>query len=266
MQVYGDVRSFDPSLLNGVSSVVYLAAISNDPMGNVFEAQTLAINKNCAVDIARLAKEAGVDSFVFASSCSTYGFGGDEAKSEGDVVNPLTAYAKSKLGAERELSKIATDAFRVSCLRFATACGASPRLRLDLVLNDFVACALLNSRITILSDGSPLRPLIDVKDMSQAILWAMSRPVKSGGPDLVVNVGCNEWNFSVLEIAQCVKKKFPNIELEINENAEPDKRSYKVDFSLYKTLAGDSYPRGVLSDSIFDLTRCIGSSSCLATG
>ncbi len=260
VQIYGDVRSFDPSLLDGVSSVVYLAAISNDPMGNVFEAQTLAINKDCAVDIARLSKEAGVESFVFASSCSTYGFGGDDAKSEGDSVNPLTAYAKSKVGAELELSRIATEKFRVSCLRFATACGASPRLRLDLVLNDFVACALLNSRITILSDGSPLRPLIDVKDMSQAIFWAMGRSVESGGPDLVVNVGCNEWNFSVLEIAHCVKQSFPNIEIEINENAEPDKRSYKVDFSLYKALAGDSYPRGTLADSICDLSSCIDSS------
>ena len=259
VQVYGDVRSFDPSLLDGVTSVIYLAAISNDPMGNVFEAQTLAINKDCALDIARSARKAGVESFVFASSCSTYGFGGTEAKSESDGVNPLTAYAKSKVEAELELDKIATDDFRITCLRFATACGASPRLRLDLVLNDFVACALLNSRITILSDGSPLRPLIDVQDMSQAILWAMGRPVESGGANLIVNVGCNDWNFSVLEIAQCVKESFPDTDIDINEKAEPDKRSYKVDFSLYETLAGDSYPRRSLADSIDDLARCIGS-------
>lgn len=175
-------------------------------------------------------------------------------------MNPLTTYAKSKVGAELELSKIATPDFRVSCLRFTMACGASPRLRLDLVLNDFVACALLNSRITILSDGSPLRPLINVKDMSRAILWAMGGPTKSGGADLVVIVGSNEWSFSVLEIAQCVKKNFPNIEIEINENAEPDKRSYKVDFSLYKTLAGDSYPGGTIADSIRDGACCIDSS------
>ena len=208
-QVYGDVRRFDPALLDGVSSVIYLAAISNDPMGNVFESQTQAINKTCAIDIARQAREAGVESFVFASSCSTYGFGGDAAKSERDSVNPLTAYAKSKVEAEIELSKLATDNFRITCLRFATACGASPRLRLDLVLNDFVACALLTSRITILSDGSPLRPLIDVHDMSLAILWAMGRSHSSGGPALVVNAGSNEWNFSVLQIAEHVKSYFP---------------------------------------------------------
>ncbi len=260
VQLYGDVRSFDHSLLQGVSSVVYLAAISNDPMGNVFESETIDINKNCAVEFAKSALEAGAESFVFASSCSTYGYGGTEAKSEDDSVNPLTAYAKSKVEAERELNKIATDDFRISSLRFATACGASPRLRLDLVLNDFVASALLNSRITILSDGSPLRPLIDVSDMSRALMWAMERPVESGGTHLVVNVGCNEWNYSVLEIAECVKESFPNIEMRINENAEPDKRSYKVDFSLYKKLADESYPEMKLADSIGELARCIESS------
>jgi len=261
IQIYGDVRSFDKSVLDGVTSVVYLAAISNDPMGNVFESQTLDINKNCAVQIAKMARNAGVARFVYASSCSTYGYGGDAAKSETDKVNPLTAYAISKVEAELELSKIASDDFLVSALRFATACGSSPRLRLDLVLNDFVACALLNSRITILSDGSPLRPLIDVRDMSRAILWAMERSVEIGGSDLVVNVGCNDWNFSVLEIAQCVKAYFPNIEIDINEKAEPDKRSYKVDFSLYESLASDAYPVRKLSDSIGELATCIEQSN-----
>jgi nucleoside-diphosphate-sugar epimerase len=260
VQLYGDVRSFDPSILQGVSTVIYLAAISNDPMGNVFESQTIDINKNSALNFANSAREAGVESFVFASSCSSYGFGGDEAKSENDSVNPLTAYAISKVEAESELSKIASDDFRISCLRFATACGSSPRLRLDLVLNDFVASALLNSNITILSDGSPLRPLIDVEDMCRAIMWAMDRPVESGGPALVVNAGCNEWNFSVLEIAEYVKEYFGNIDVKINEDAEPDKRSYKVDFSLYKQLSGESYPEKTLADSIGEIAQCIESS------
>lgn len=259
-QVYGDVRAFDPQLLEGVTSVIYLAAISNDPMGNVFEEQTLAINKDCALRMATQAKEAGVESFVFASSCSTYGFGGTAAKGEQDSVNPLTAYAKSKVEAEQGLEEIAQDDFKITSLRFATACGASPRLRLDLVLNDFVASALLKSEITILSDGSPLRPLIDVRDMCQAMYWAVHRSVESGGNHLVINVGCNDWNFSVLEIAKCVQERFPGTAVDFNENAEPDKRSYKVDFSLYEKLGGDSYPRRDIGESIEELARCIRSS------
>lgn len=260
-QFYGDVRRFDESLLKGVSSIVYLAAISNDPMGNVFEQQTLAINQKAAVDIAKAAKANGVKNFVFASSCSSYGFGGDTAKSEDDDVNPLTAYAKSKVFAEQELEGLADDNFAITALRFATACGASPRLRLDLVLNDFVANAVINSKITILSDGSPLRPLIDVHDMAKAIDWACQRQLDNGGPFLRINAGSNDWNFSVREIAHKVRDVFPKIEISINADAEPDKRSYKVDFSLFKSLAGDYYPTRTLEQSIEEIAACVGSSN-----
>lgn len=260
-QFYGDVRSFDESLLKGVSSIVYLAAISNDPMGNVFEQQTLAINQNAAVNIAKIAKASGVENFVFASSCSSYGFGGDVAKTEDDEVNPLTAYAKSKVFAEQQLKGLADDNFTITALRFATACGASPRLRLDLVLNDFVANAVINSKITILSDGSPLRPLIDVQDMSKAIDWACQRLSENGGVFLKINAGSNDWNFSVREIAHKVQDVFPEIEISINKDAEPDKRSYKVDFSLYKNLAGRYYPIRTLEQSIKEIANCVRSSN-----
>ena len=197
IQIYGDVRNLDASCLDCVSSIVYLAAISNDPMGNVFEEQTLDINYRAALEIAHQAKDLGVKSFVYASSCSSYGFGGDTAKSETDDVNPLTAYARSKVQAEIDLKDVASSDFTVTCLRFATACGASPRLRLDLVLNDFVASAVLKSEITILSDGSPLRPLIDVQDMAKAIEWACGRDGANGGDFLTVNAGCNAWNSAV---------------------------------------------------------------------
>lgn len=249
-QTYGDVRKFDARDLKDIKTIVYLAAISNDPMGNVFEEQTLAINHKAAIKIAKMAKENGVESFIFASSCSTYGFGGDQARSEQDEINPLTAYAKSKVHAEQDLAALVDDHFKITCLRFATACGASPRLRLDLVLNDFVASAITNGEITILSDGSPLRPLIDVQDMAKAIDWAQQR---KGKPFLIVNAGCNDWNFSVREIAERVCAAFPNVSLSINQDAEPDKRSYKVDFSLYESLAGGFYPNRTLESSILEI-------------
>ncbi len=175
-QFYGDVR--DASLdLSRYDAVVQLAAISNDPMGNRFQAVTMDINQNTTVSLARAAAAAGVKNFVFASSCSVYGIADGAARKETDPLNPVTAYAKSKIGAERELAEIDTGMV-VTCLRFATACGMSDRLRLDLVLNDFVACALGQGQITVLSDGSPWRPLIDVADMARAIDWAIDR---SGG-------------------------------------------------------------------------------------
>lgn len=261
IQIHGDVRNLDASCLDCVSSIVYLAAISNDPMGNVFEEQTLDINYRAALKIAHQAKDHGVKSFVYASSCSSYGFGGDTAKSEADDVNPLTAYARSKVQAEIDLKDVASSDFTVTCLRFATACGASPRLRLDLVLNDFVASAVLKSEITILSDGSPLRPLIDVQDMAQAIEWACGRDGANGGDFLTVNAGCNAWNFSVREIAEKVKDVFDGTKVHINEDAEPDKRSYRVDFSLYEKLSGNFYPNREITQTIHELANCIKSSN-----
>ena len=260
-QYYGDVRSFNEECLKGVSTVIYLAAISNDPMGNLFEKQTIDINAYSASSIALKACKMGVKKFIFASSCSTYGFGGANAKNENDTINPLTAYAKSKVQAEVDLKKLASTEFLITCLRFATACGPSPRLRLDLVLNDFVVNALINGKIEILSDGSPLRPLIDVRDMAKAFIWASKRSSFEGGDYLVVNAGSNDWNFSVGEIAKKVNNVFPEVSVSVSPNAQPDKRSYKVDFSLFSSLSGDFYPKRSLEDSILDIANCIRSSS-----
>ncbi|MFO0768088.1 MAG: SDR family oxidoreductase [Nitrospiraceae bacterium] len=173
-QVFADVRTVDREMLKGVDSIVYLAAISNDPMGASFEGVTMDVNCRAAVAMAEMAKSCGAKSFVFASSCSVYGFAEEGAKTEESMVNPLTAYAKSKIEAEQELAKFAAAGFSVTCLRFSTACGMSDRLRLDLVLNDFVASALATGKITILSDGTPWRPLIHIKDMAKAIDWGSS--------------------------------------------------------------------------------------------
>ena len=180
-QIFLDVRDIPPSLLEGVDAVVSLAAISNDTMGKLDENLTYDVNWRATLRLAEMAKRAGVQSFVFASSCSVYGAGGDDAKTEAAAVNPLTAYAVSKIEAEKGLAPLAAPDFRVTCLRFATACGMSDRLRLDLVLNDFVAAALLSKQVAVLSDGSPWRPLIHVKDMARAIDWALARPESAGG-------------------------------------------------------------------------------------
>jgi nucleoside-diphosphate-sugar epimerase len=250
-QLYGDVRnlSFD---LKGYDAVVQLAAISNDPMGNKFEAVTLDINQNTTVSIARAAADAGVKNFIFASSCSVYGIADGAARRETDPLNPITAYAKSKIGAERELSTIESDMV-VTCLRFATACGMSDRLRLDLVLNDFVACALSRGLISVLSDGSPWRPLIDVADMARAIDWAIDRPAVNGGRYLAVNAGSDDRNYQVRDLAKAVAEQVTGTEISINTSAPADSRSYKVDFELYRSLAPDHQPVVGLEQSIQNL-------------
>jgi nucleoside-diphosphate-sugar epimerase len=252
-QYFGDVRNFPESILKGVDAIVYLAAISNDPMGNKYEEVTLDINYRSTVALAIKAKAVGVRSFVLASSCSTYGFSVEEAMTERSPLNPLTAYAKSKVYAEKELEPLASGDFRITCLRFATACGMSDRLRLDLVLNDFVASAVASGKITILSDGTPWRPLIHIRDMARAIDWAIERPLSANGPFLVVNVGANEWNYQVRDLAEAVARIIQGTEVSINKDAQPDKRSYRVNFDLFRSLAPQHQPQYDLDTTIQEL-------------
>ena len=252
-QFFGDVRGFDENILTGYDSVVYLAAISNDPMGNIYEKPTLEINFTSAIAIAEKAKQKGVRKFIFASSCSVYGFADAAPRTEKSEVAPLTSYAKSKVFAEQGLKSLSDNQFTVTCLRFATACGYSDRLRLDLVLNDFVASAIVSNRIEILSDGSPWRPLIHVKDMARALEWGIVR--KEGGNFIVVNAGCNEWNYQVKELAVSVKEIFRDVDININKNAPPDKRSYKVSFDLFKELAPNHQPQVKIKEAIEELKQ-----------
>lgn len=252
-QVFGDVRSLPPNLLTGVDAVVHLAAISNDPMGTAYEDVTMAINHRAGVTLAEQAKACGVKNFVFASSCSMYGLGGEDAKTETSTLNPLTAYARSKVASERDLVPLADDNFRVTCLRFATACGWSDRLRLDLVLNDFVAGAVATREISILSDGTPWRPLIHVLDMARAISWAVTRGASKGGPFLAINAGSDSWNYRVRELADAVAAILPGTHVRLNPNAAPDLRSYRVDFSLFRSLAPEHQPRHDLNETIGEL-------------
>ena len=250
IQYFADVRKLSGHFLEKVDAVVHLAAISNDPMGKQFEKVTFDINHQASVNLAQKAKDAGVSSYVFASSCSMYGAAEERPRDENSLLNPLTAYAKSKVMTERDLEPLAGNGFKVTSLRFSTACGMSDRLRLDLVLNDFVAGAVASGEITILSDGTPWRPLIHIRDMARAIDWAIRRDETDGGNFLAVNVGCNEWNFQVKDLADAVANVIPDIEVSINKNAQPDKRSYRVDFSLFKKLAPDYQP-------LFDLPTAV---------
>lgn len=254
-QRFGDVRDITGDDLRGFDAVVHLAAISNDPMGNRFEAVTHDVNCEASVRLARLADQAGVKHFVFASSCSVYGFAPGAARKEADSLNPQTAYAKSKVETERQLAGMNSSRMTITCLRFATACGMSDRLRLDLVLNDFVASSVAEKRITVLSDGTPWRPLIDVQDMARAIDWAIERPVEAGGHFLSVNVGSEVWNYQVKDLANAVAAASPGTVVSINQNAQPDTRSYKVDFSLFKSLAPRHQPLVTLNESIDRLQK-----------
>jgi nucleoside-diphosphate-sugar epimerase len=250
-QFYGDVRNFNYELLNNIDSIVYLAAISNDPIGNKFEKPTLEINFSSCIKIAEEARKRKVKSFVFASSCSVYGINEGSHKTESDKLNPLTAYATSKISAENELEKLAADDFQITCLRFATACGISDRLRLDLVLNDFVASAIVSKKIEILSDGSPYRPLINVKDMALAIEWACNR--NTGNCFESINVGRNDWNYQIKDLAYAVKDFIKDVEISLNVDAPVDKRSYQVDFTKFSSLAPKYTPRYSIEKTISEL-------------
>ncbi|WP_134499371.1 NAD-dependent epimerase/dehydratase family protein [Microvirga pakistanensis] len=254
VQVFGDVRQIPRDALSGIDAVIQLAAISNDPMGSKFETPTNEINHLASVRLAEMARDAGVKRYIFASSCSMYGAAGDRPRLETDPLNPLTAYARSKLATEESLRTMDRGDMVVTALRFATACGMSPRLRLDLVLNDFVACALANGEITVLSDGTPWRPLIHVEDMARAIDWALER-TSEAGDFLAVNAGSEAWNHQVRDLANAVADMIPGVRVTINADAPPDRRSYRVDFSLFRKLAPDHQPQVSLAAAIGGLKK-----------
>lgn len=252
-QWFRDVRDLGLDDLRGFDAVIHLAAVSNDAMGKRFELVTDEINCKASLAIARAAAEAGVGRFVFASSCSVYGAAADGSpRSETSELVPLTAYAQSKIDTENGLAALDTGMI-ITCLRFATACGASSRLRLDLVLNDFVAGAIANNRIEVLSDGTPWRPLIHVRDMARAMEWAMQRTREEGGRFLSVNAGSDHWNIQIRDLAHAVGRAIPTAQVSISSDAPSDSRSYRVDFSLFQQLAPDHLLQETLDGTIAEL-------------
>jgi nucleoside-diphosphate-sugar epimerase len=254
LQLFGDVRNFDYKILNNIDHVIYLAAVSNDPMGSKFINPTLDINFKSAIKLAKKCKVNSVKTFTFASSCSMYGFK-NNLKNENSKLFPLTPYAQSKILAENQLKKISSKNFRVFSLRFGTACGVSPRFRLDLVLNDFVTNAIVNKKIEILSRGDSWRPLIDVSDMCRAIEWSFVNKIKKNF--IAVNVGHSKCNYQIKDLAFAVKKYLPKTKIYINSDNPPDKRSYKVNFNLYKKIARGYLPIMKINDTVKETIRFV---------
>lgn len=255
-QMLKDVRDLKLEDLERYDVVVHLAAVSNDPMGEEFSYVTEEINQGATIQLAELCEQAGVEHLIFASSCSVYGYGGHSDKSENDEVNPLTTYAKSKIDSEVALSKV-EGKLKTTSLRFATACGASASLRTDLVLNDFVWNALASRTVSILSDGSPWRPLIDVEDMAQVVSWMIRNRDRAPEQHLVINAGSNGNNFQVKEIADTVARIVPGTTVRVNENAQPDKRSYRVNFSKLQNLTNNELTFKPLEQSAQELVSLI---------
>jgi len=241
-QYFADIRDISPRVLEGVDAVIHLCAISNDPIGNFVREVTFEVNLEASKRLYDYAIAKGVGQFVFASSCSVYGKTTSGIQvSENDELAPLTAYASSKSEFESYALGKQDPNLKFTSLRFPTACGWSSRLRLDLVLNDFLISAMFEGKITILSDGSPWRPLIDVEDMARCMVWALNRPVSPAIRSLVINAGRSDCNYQVRDIAERVARIVGNTNLEINDTASPDDRSYSVNFSLFEQMAGRDY-------------------------
>ncbi len=252
-QIYGDIRTISAEAFTGVDVVINLAAISNDAIGNKYEKITVDVNCKAAIRMAKLAKDKGVKSYIFKSSCSMYGMADGDERKEGDPIAPVTTYSRSKVMAEEGLEPLASEDFSITCLRLATVCGWTNFLRIDLVLNDFVAGALAKNEINILSNGYPWRPLIHTTDVGRAVEWSITRNPHISDKFLTVNIGANKQNFQIREMAEAVAKIIPGIKISINPNARPDKRSYRVNFDIFEKLAPDHQPMVGLIPSIIDL-------------
>jgi nucleoside-diphosphate-sugar epimerase len=233
-----DIRDSDTGDLTGYDAVVCLAALSNDPLGDLNPAATSSVNLEGTLRLARAAKQARVERFLFASSCSLYGAAGSAAVAEDADLFPVTPYGEAKVVAEQELSLLADDSFSPTYMRNATAYGASPRLRLDIVVNNLTAAAVTTGQVRLESDGSPWRPLVHVEDISQAFLAALQAP-RELVHDQAFNVGRSADNVQIREVAEIVRDAVPGSKLSFADGAGPDLRNYRVDFSkLNETFPG----------------------------
>jgi nucleoside-diphosphate-sugar epimerase len=222
-----DVRDVTAAQLEGFEAVLHLAAISNDPLGDLQPGTTFDINHRAASRLAQKAKEAGVSRFIFSSSCSLYGQAGDEFLDEEAAFNPVTPYGESKVLAELDMRKLADDDFSPTYLRNATAYGVSPRLRGDLVVNNLVGYAVTTGEVLIKSDGTPWRPLVHIEDISRAFLAVLHAP-RDVVHDRAFNVGQTEENYRISEVAEIVEAVVPGSRVQYAEGGGPDLRCYRV--------------------------------------
>ena len=238
-----DLRDVEAKDVEGFDAVMHLAALSNDPLGNLNPNLTYDINHHASVRLAKLAKQVGVPRYIFSSSCSTYGAAeGDQMLTEEAKFNPVTPYGESKVFVEKEVAQLADDNFSPTFLRNATAYGVSPRMRFDIVLNNLVAWAFSTGKVLIKSDGTPWRPIVHIEDISRAFIAVLNAP-REVIHNQAFNVGRNDQNYMIREIADIVKQTVPGCDIEYAQDAGPDKRSYRVDFSKIAKMLPEFQPQ-----------------------
>ncbi|MBD2342907.1 NAD-dependent epimerase/dehydratase family protein [Anabaena subtropica] len=237
-----DIRDIEAFDLKGFDAIIHLAALSNDPLGDLQPAITYEINHGAAVRLATLAKQVGVKRFIFSSSCSNYGAGGQDWLTEDSPLNPVTPYGISKVKTEQDVSQLADDDFSPTFLRNATAYGVSPRLRFDLVLNNLIAWAFTTGQVYIKSDGTPWRPIVHIEDISRAFIAVLQAP-RQVIHNQVFNVGRNEDNYRIRDLAAIAQQTVPGCQIEYAPNAAPDKRCYRVDCSKITQILPNFRPQ-----------------------
>jgi len=237
-----DIRDVEASDLEGFEAVIHLAALSNDPLGDLNPELTYEINHAASARLAKLAKEMGITRFIFSSSCSTYGAAGEGLLNEEAAFNPVTPYGISKVRVEQDVARLADANFSPTFPRNATAYGVSPRLRFDLVLNNLVAWAFTTGRVYLKSDGTPWRPIVHVEDISHAFIAVLHAP-REVIHNQAFNVGITDENYRIRDLAEIVKETVPGCRIEYAEDAGPDKRIYRVDFSKIARILPEFKPQ-----------------------